>query len=317
MKHLKTIVFFGTHELAVTALDAMVGLDVAPRLVVTHPRASFDADSDDSQPHPVRDWAEEHGVDLAPSRHGIEPELGERIAALKPDLVLVVDYGNPPTAGLLEAIGCPAIEVQPSLLPKLRCAHALRAALSRGETTTGMSVMEVNEEPWCGPILFQEEVAIGVRETFGELLPRAREACGQVVEKALKKLDRAKLPKFKPQKDIKIKSTPSISSRHRRVPWSQEAKQVYNRLRAYSPPGVQAHIRYRPVEIISGTPMEWVEAPYGSSGTYLGLRQGRLAVLCGSSTIFGIARLRRPGEEPQSASQFANKEQLSVGDHFA
>ncbi|MEE8525348.1 MAG: hypothetical protein V3T72_15535, partial [Thermoanaerobaculia bacterium] len=114
-----------------------------------------------------------------------------------------------------------------------------------------------------------------------------------------------------------IAPAPRIGGRHRKAPWSMEAAQVYHRLRAYSPPSLRTFFRYRPIEILSGMPMEWVQAPYGVTGTYLGTRQGKLAVLCGNSTVFGIGRLRWPGEDAWGASDFAFKEKVEVGDRFA
>ncbi len=319
VKKIKSIVFFGTHELAVPALGTLTELALTPRLVVTHPRSGYSRGEESSPSHPVVEWARDHGVDLVRSRRAVEPELRERIAGLEPDLMVVVDYGRPLPAELLEAVACSAIEVHPSLLPHLRGAHAVRASIAAGMKSSGVTVIEVNEQPWAGPILLQETLEVGSRETFGELLPRAQELCCKLLGDALRKFDRSKdKPKGKPQKETGSPApAPRIGGRHRKAPWSLKAKSVYNRLRAYAPSGLKAYFNYRPVEIISGLPMEWVEAPWGSSGTYLGMRQGKLAVICGESTIFGIGRLRWPDGEIQGASDFAFTEKLDVGDRFA
>ncbi len=319
VENIKSLVFFGTHELAAPALGLLDELDLTPRLVVTHPRAGYARSPDEPLPHPVLDWARENGIDLARSRRAVEPALHERIAALEPDLLLVVDYGQSLPAELLEAVACRAVEVHPSMLPHLRGAHALRGALSAGMAKSGVTVIEVNEEPWGGPILLQEEMAIGDRDNFGDLLPRAQELSCRLLSQALRKLDRAKgKPRSKPQKETgKQTPAPHIGGRHRKAPWSMKAVRIYDRLRAYSPAGLKGYFHYRPIEILSGMPMEWVEAPYGSSGTYLGMRQGKLAVLCGEGTIFGIGRLRWPDGEIQGAGEFAFAEKLSVGDRFA
>ena len=318
MKKIRKIVFFGSHELAVPALGLLTELELTPQLVVSHPRAGY-ARADDSPPHPVVDWVGDHGVDHVLSPRAMEPDLWERIAGLEPDLMIVVDYGEPLPPGLLEAVPCGAIEVHPSMLPHLRGGHALRASISAGVKNSGVTVFDVNDEPWGGPILFQGELEIGERETFDQVLPRAQEVSCKLLSQALRKFDRSKnRPKGKPQKESpKSLDAPIIGGRHRKAPWSMKAADVYNRLRAYSATGLKAYMRYRPVEIVSGMPMTWVEVPYGSSGTYLGMRQGKLAVICGESTIFGIGRLRWPDGEVQSASEFAYAEKLGVGDRFA
>lgn len=318
MKNLKTIVFFGTHELAVPALETLAEHELTPKLVVTRPEAGLAGPDDDPEPHPVREWAKEQGVDVVTSRRAAEPRLHERIEKLEPDLLVVADYGRPLPEELLKVSPRGAIELHPSLLPKLRGQHALRTALATGEKKTGVTVFRVDEEPWGGPILLQEELPIDPHEAWGELVPRAQELGRELLAKALQKADRSKKgPTSKKKQNHKIATfTQRMGPRHRRAPWSMDVDGVYNRLRAHSPPGLLAYYKYRPVEIVSGMPMQWVQAPFGESGTFLGMRQGKLAVLCGNSTVFGIVRLRRPGQEVQGASDFARAEALSVGDHF-
>lgn len=319
MNKLEKIVFFGTHELATPALDKLAELGVPPRLIVTRPEAGLPTDDEEPGPHPVRDWGTEHGVQVVRSRRAAEPKLWEEIAGLAPDLLVVCDYGRPISSDMLPSSSPYAIEVQPSLLPDLRGPHAVRGALAAGLKKTGVTVIEVGEEAWYGGVLLQEELEIEERETFGVLLPRVRDLGTKLLEKALSKIDKSKKnPRGKPQKEPKnIVLAPQVGRRHRKAPWSMEAANVYNRLRAYSPPSLRAFFRYRPIEILSGMPMEWVQAPYGVTGTYLGTRQGKLAVLCGDSTVFGISRLRWPGEKAMGASDFAFKEKVDVGDQFA
>ncbi|MEM7583386.1 MAG: formyltransferase family protein [Acidobacteriota bacterium] len=318
MKKLKSIVFFGSHELAVPALDTLEGLEVPPKLIVTRPKAGVTIDSDEPLPHPVCDWADEHGIETVRSRRVLEPDLQEKIKGLNPDLLVVVDYGRPLPAEVLEASPLGAVEVHPSLLPKLRGEHALRYALATQQKKTGVSVISLNEEPWAGGVLMQEELELTGTETFDDLLPPAIKLSNKLLTKILKKLDTSKnKPKAKAQDEKHASVIPDLGLQHRKAPWSLEATLVSARLRAYPKLGLIAYCKYRPVEIIAARPMDWIDAPYGSSGTYLGLRQGKLAMLCGNSTILGVERLRRPGGEVQSASTFAHVEQLQVGDILA
>ncbi|MEE8525376.1 MAG: formyltransferase family protein, partial [Thermoanaerobaculia bacterium] len=165
MKKLKTIVFFGTHELAMPALDKLVELEIPPRLIVTRPEAGWAAEDEEPAPHPVLDWGKEHGIKVVCSRRAAEPELWEEIAGLAPELTVVCDYGRPISADMLPSSAPYAIEVQPSLLPDIRGPHALRGALASGLKKTGVTVIEVGDEAWHGAVLAQEELEIGERET--------------------------------------------------------------------------------------------------------------------------------------------------------
>ncbi|MEM1204669.1 MAG: formyltransferase family protein, partial [Acidobacteriota bacterium] len=249
-------------------------------------------------------------------RRAAEPELQERITALEPDLLVVVDYGRPLPAELLGVAGRGAVELHGSLLPKLRGPHSLRAGLSAGDSKTGITAFLPNEEPWAGPILLQEELEIGEHETFVQLIPRAQELVREVVVQAVTKIDKSKKPKTRAQNEKSSTATSKISARHRRAPWHLNSSSVYGRLRAHAPHGLGAYCKIRPVDILRGLPMDWENAPNGEIGTYLGMRQGKLAVLCGEGTVFGITRICRPGDPPASASTFARQEGLRVGDRF-
>jgi methionyl-tRNA formyltransferase len=71
------------------------------------------------------------------------------------------------------------------------------------------------------------------------------------------------------------------------------------------------------VKLVWGVPMSWEKGPSGFTGTYLGLRQGKMAILCGGDTVFGIEEVQRPGKNPLRASDFVNGERLRVGERFA
>ena len=321
VKNIQNVVFFGTHEMAVPALETLVELGLEPQLVVTRPSAGLAPGAlmrpRPEPPHHVKLWAEEKGIPLTESRRATEAALHKRIEKLKPDLLVVADYGRALPGDLLKVAPKGAIEVHPSLLPKLRGEHALREVLTLGQKKTGVTVFKVDEEPWSGPILVEEEIEIEEEETFGELVPRAQEVSKKLLAEALAKIDKTKNPKTRKQNPKAATETPRITTRHQRAPWQLEAKDVYNRWRAYTPPGFFTSIKFQTVEIVRGQAMPWVNAPMGETGTYLGMRSGSIAVLCGRHTAFGIKEVRLERiEETLNASDAAQELGLSVGDQF-
>ncbi|HSS51981.1 MAG TPA: methionyl-tRNA formyltransferase, partial [Thermoanaerobaculia bacterium] len=87
-------------------------------------------------------------------------------------------------------------------------------------------------------------------------------------------------------------------------------------LRAYTPwPGLTAELRGAPVKITVAEVL--AEGAAGEApGTYLGLRNGRLAVACGGG-VLGIVELQRPGKRALRAPDFANGERLKAGERFS
>ena len=94
------------------------------------------------------------------------------LRAWAPDLVVVAAYGRilPPAVLDLPRLGC--INVHASLLPKYRGAAPIQWAILRGETTTGVTIMRMNERMDEGDILLQRATPIGADETYGELQQR-------------------------------------------------------------------------------------------------------------------------------------------------
>ena len=320
MKNIQRIVFFGTQELAVPVLEKLNELGLKPELVVTCPRVGLlpgpmAREDEEPPPHPVVNWSEDKGVDCVRSEKAQEPELQERIGALKPDLIVVADYGRPIPPALLELAGRGGLQVHPSLLPKWRGEHALRMAISDGEKKTGVTVFIPNEEPWGGDILLSEELEIE-ELTFGEAFPKATALALDLLEQGLTKADKSKKLKGRKQNPKAATKTPRLTHRHRRAPWHLESGAVADRLRAHSPPGLFTSCRLKSIEIGAGRALKLVESPYGESGTFLGIRAGCLAVLCARQTAFGIEEVRREDGSSLSASEAAEELGLSVGDLF-
>ena len=305
--------------MAPTALGYLKSIDRTPVLVVTHSRAALEpgpfAREDEEPPHPVKEWAAQEGVDVLVSDTGTEPSVAERVAAAKPDLILVANYGSPLPPALIEHAGRGALQVHSGSLPKYRGPRPLLRSLSEGDNKVNMTAFLPDDEPWGGGIVDAEEVELHEDDTYAVAFSKAETVMLDLLAEALKKMDKAKAPKTRKQTTKGPIRIPKLTDRHRRAPWHLESSAVYNRLRAHSPPGLFTSCRLKSFDIINGRVLKLVEAPYGESGTYLGIRAGCLAVLCGQQSAFGIEEVERDGET-LSASEAAESLGISVGDLF-
>jgi methionyl-tRNA formyltransferase len=312
----KKLVFFGTPAFAVPTLDALEAAGRTPLLVVTQPAKPAGRGQEIQEP-PVAVWARERGIEVAQPASLKDEAFLERLEEIAPDVAVVVAYGKifPPRLLELPRHGC--VNLHASLLPRYRGASPIQAALLHGEKKTGMTTMRMEEELDAGPILLQEEVPVLLHETAGELTERLAPIGGLLVVATLEQLDLGKLKERK-QRDESVSYARQIVKEDGRADWALSAEELYNRVRAFDPwPGVHAHFRNQPVKLVWGVPMDWEDAPIGATGTFLGLRQGRIAVLAGDGTIFGIEELQRPGKKVLRASDFANGERMRVGERFA
>jgi methionyl-tRNA formyltransferase len=316
MPKIRKIVFFGTPEFAVPTLDALAAAGRTPELVVSQPARPAGRGKEPQQP-PVAAWAGAHGVPLAQPESVKDAELTARLREIKPDAAVVVAYGQIFPAELLALPRQGCINLHASLLPKYRGASPIQGVLLEGEKKTGVTTMRMEEGLDSGPILLQEETQIRSYETTDRLAKRLAELGAEVVVATLDQLETGKL-KERRQRDESASYSPKVAKTDGRVNWALHAEEIYNRLRAFTPwPGLSGNFRARPLKIVWGVPMSWEEAPFGGTGTFLGLRQGRVAVLCGGGTIFGLEEIQRPGKKTVRASDFANGERLRIGERFA
>jgi methionyl-tRNA formyltransferase len=179
--------------------------------------------------------AKEKGVPVLTPENVNTPEWRERIAAMKPDLILSVYYRNMIGTKILDLPRLGAWNMHGSLLPKFRGRAPLNWAILKGETETGVTLHEMAEKPDAGGIVGQQSVPIGPDETAVEVFKKMVHAAETVLHRSMKNLLSGK-PKLTPQ-DLSAGSyygrrTPEDG----RIDWSKPAAEIHNLVRAVAPP---------------------------------------------------------------------------------
>jgi len=317
MAGIKNLIFFGTPDFALPTLDALAEAGHGPSLVVSQPARPVGRGQEPQDP-PVAEWAREHGVELSQPESVSDEAFLDDLEKRKPDVVVVVAFGQVFPERLLEMprLGC--INVHASLLPKYRGASPIQGVLMNGEKKTGITIMRMEETLDTGPIIDQVETEIRAWETAEELAPRLAKLGSELLVSVVERWHQGKKIKERKQREESSSYSPLISKSDGKVNWALRAEEIYNRLRAFTPwPGMKANFRGSALKLAWGVPVEWEQAPIGVTGTFLGMRQGRIAVLCGDGTILGIEELQRPGKKMIRATDFVNGERLRVGERFS
>ena len=163
------VVFMGTPEFAVPGLAALA--DRTEILcVVTQPDRPKGR-GHKLQPPPVKVFALENNLPVIQPPKVKAAEVVEQLAALKPDLIVVVAFGQILSQKILDIPRFGCINVHASLLPKYRGAAPIEWSIIRGETVTGVTTMQMNAGLDTGDILLASEVKI----TDEMILPGRRE----------------------------------------------------------------------------------------------------------------------------------------------
>jgi methionyl-tRNA formyltransferase len=318
---LSRIVFFGTPEFAVPTLAALAAAGRTPVAAVTQPARPAGRGGQVAEP-PVARWALAHGIPVLQPERVRAPGSLAALGELAPDVAVVVAFGQifPPDLLALPPLGC--VNLHASLLPRYRGAAPIQAAIAAGERTTGVTTMRMEAGLDSGPILLQEELPIGPRETAGELGARLAALGARLTVETLARLARGELA-ARPQDGALATYAPRLTRASGEADWSLPATALFDRLRAYTPwPGMASALRGKPVKIVWGEPLDGGAGPGDAAaggaapGTVLAVGDGRLAVACGGGTAFGVERLQRPGRPPRAAADFANGERLRPGERF-
>ena len=220
------IIFMGTPEFAVPSLAALT--DKTEILCVVTQPDKPKGRGRKLLPPPVKVFALENNLRVIQPVKVKTPEVVEELAALKPDLIIVVAFGQILSQAILDIprLGC--INVHASLLPKYRGAAPIEWAIINGETKTGITTMQMNAGLDTGDILLSSEVAIGADMILPELRERLMTVGADLLLKTL-----YKLPDLKPIKQDDSISTyaPLIKKETGLIDWNKSAREIHNLIR--------------------------------------------------------------------------------------
>jgi methionyl-tRNA formyltransferase len=187
--------------------------------------------------NPMREVAESRGVSVH-SLASINSDEGKRLLGeLRPDLLVVCDYGEILAADVLSLAPLGGINLHASLLPKYRGAAPIQWALLHGDAETGVSVIHMTPRLDGGPILATRTTAIGPDETHPELEARLAKLGIEPVHEAIERLASwdGSSPIGTSQDPAKATKAPRLKKQHGAVDWSRSAEQIRNQIRALKP----------------------------------------------------------------------------------
>lgn len=306
------LAFLGTGRFAVPALEAVLdaGHDVVA--LVTQP----DRESGRGRalaPPPTKVVALSRGLPVQQPRRIRLPEAVAALAELRPEILVVVAYGQilPPAVLGLAPRG--AVNVHASLLPRYRGAAPIQWALARGESETGVTTMQLDEGLDTGPILLARSTPIGPEETAAELQERlAALGAGLLLETLAGLADERLCPR--PQDHALATLAPILRKEDGRVEWSLPAREIGWRVRGFHPwPGMTAAWQGRGLKLLRVSAGEPGPAPPGQvlAADSRGVRVG-----CGAGTTLWLSEVQPESRRAMPAGAWAAGARVRAGDRF-
>ena len=163
-----------------------------------------------------------------------EPEAVAELAALRPDVAVVMAYGQILPKAVLDLLPLGCLNLHASLLPRQRGAAPIQAAIEEGDRETGITVMWVDQGLDTGDILLAHKLPIRRRETGGTLHDRLAAAAPAALSEAFSLLAAGSAPRL-PQDNALATYAGKLSRESGVIDWSRDADVIERRVRAMNP----------------------------------------------------------------------------------
>jgi len=222
------IVFAGTPTFAMQHLSGLLKAGVTIKGVVTQPDKTGKRGKK-LVPSPVKTLALEHGIAvIQPTRVGIID-----LQAFKPDLLVVVAYGQILRQDLLDLPTHGCINVHGSLLPRWRGAAPIQRAIEAGDARTGICIMQMDAGLDTGPVLLEASTPIELDDTAASLSDRLSILGINGLLEVLNQVAKGQLqPKPQPKDGTYANK---INKQEARIDWSDKATNICRKIQAFNP----------------------------------------------------------------------------------
>ena len=303
------IAFAGTPEFAAEHLKAL--LDTPHQIIAVYSQPDRPAGRGQKlTPSPVKQLAVQHGIAVYQPQSLRDPAAQAELAALKPDLMVVVAYGLilPQVVLDIPRLGC--INSHASLLPRWRGAAPIQRAVEAGDAQSGVTVMQMEAGLDTGPMLLKVSTPIADDDTGGSLHDRLASLGPQAVIQAISGLSAGSLV-GEVQDDSLASYAHKLNKDEARLDWSRPAIELERLVRAFHPwPMCHSTLNSEAIKVHAAALGEG----QGNPGSILAADKTGLTVACGEGAL-RLTRLQLPGGKALNFSDLYNsrREQFAPG----
>ena len=304
------IVFAGTPDFAVPCLAAAARHNEVVAVYTQPDRPAGRGRG--LTPSPVKLAATERGIPVYQPLTLRDEAAQAELAALKPDLMIVVAYGLilPQVVLDIPTHGC--WNVHASLLPRWRGAAPIQRAIEAGDSHSGVCLMQMEKGLDTGPVLLEQSLALSADETGGSLHDKLSAMGAQVLADGLGLLRAGLRPVARPQPAEGVTYAHKLDKAEARLDWNQDAIALERRVRAFHPwPVAEAQLAGERVRIHAARAVPGV--PGIPAGTVLSATKAGIDIACGNGAL-RLERVQREGGKPVSVADYLNaRRDLQVG----
>lgn len=316
------ILFWGTPDFAVPPLRALIGEGHDVVGVITQPDKPRGRSRSKLDPSPVKQVALEEGIPVLQPDKPRGEEFMSALRALEADISVVVAYGRILPKSVIDLPRLGTLNIHGSLLPALRGAAPIQAALLQGMTETGITIMQMVPELDAGPMLHVLRTPISEHETYGDLHDRLSELGTMGIVQALTLIE-AGVARAIAQDVAQATYAAKIDRSMARVTFAESAQAVSRVTRAFDPrPGAFSVLRGAEVKLFGASVVgdgtdDALDEPARASahGTVRSIDADGLLVRCGTGGV-RFSEVQPSGKARLSPEAWARGRGVAPGDRF-
>lgn len=309
------IVFFGTSEFAIPALQSLMGSGHKVLAVVTQPDKKRGRNLKLSPP-PAKVLALARDIPLFQPKDASGAESVSYLKKLNADLFVVISFGQILKREILSIPKLYAVNVHGSLLPKYRGAAPTNWAIINGDAKSGITIIRMNEKMDEGDIILKREVAIGLEDTNITLNEKLSEVGAKALIETIGLIEDKKEIKFEKQDSAKVTYAPKLKKEDGLIDWNEPAAVIHNKVRGFLPwPGAYTYYNGKILKILKTEKIDMAKDDFGIGEVADIIKERGIVVRTGSGNIM-IKYLQLEGKKEMDADAFVRGHKITRGYRF-
>lgn len=294
------IIFMGTPDFSVPTLQCLIKSQHEVIAVVTQPDKPKGRGKE-VQMTPVKECAVAHQIPVYQPARAREASFVESMQQLKPEVIVVIAFGQLLSKELLELPQYGCINIHASLLPRYRGAAPIQWAVINGEKETGITTMMMAEAMDTGDILEKAAIKLDDKETGGSLFDRLSQLGGTLLLSTLDQLEAGTLvPTVQDHEQATY--VKKISKEMGEINWLKPAAEIERLVRGLNPwPSAYTHWNGKLLKIWEADVLP-IEAD-GKCGQVAEAFDGHLQIVTGDG-VLDIRSLQLEGKKRLDTAAF-------------
>lgn len=299
-----SLVFMGTPDFAVPVLDGLVQAGYSIGGVYTQPDRPTGR-GQITEPSPVKQYAANVGLSIYQPHTWQSSETIRELLSINPEIIVVAAYGSILPRDAVNSPTHSFINVHPSLLPKYRGPAPVVSALLDGVSTTGVSLIVLEEKVDAGPVIAQRSVNVEESDTTEVLTNRLFVEGAKLLTEILPKWLAGEITPQN-QDDKAATTTRKLVKRDGELDWSRSQAHIWRQVRAMDPwPGAYSFWRGQQIKILEVSPTEISgDGLHGRVVIVSNNKEFRIGVIAGDGKILELHKVQLAGRRPLHLTDF-------------